>query len=283
MPQAQQSLILNALLGLLWPAGTTLAVLAAGRGLAPGRPARAALPGLALGLGFAAGYVAIQGFPPFRWDLTIRQWLAYLALGFALFGWYEARAGGPRVLARALVSVLLPVLLLEFQRERHWGRMEGILWSAGLAAFVFASWHGLARLERRAPDAWRSLALAIATALAATAYGLSGSAQIGQLGAALAASAGLCALAGLRAGRAGLDASGTGVFVALYQGILWCAKFISELSWPSFVLLGLAPLLVLLPRPRTRSLALLVTFSPLLLAGLALGLELLDQPEPYGA
>lgn len=283
MPQVQSSLIWNALLGVLWPAGTTVAILAAGRALATERPARAALPGMALGLGFGAGYVAIQGWPPFTWDLTIRQWLPYVGVGLALFGLYEARAGGARGLARALLSVLLPVLLLEFQRERHWGRMESVLWTGGLAALVFASWQGIAGLERRAPDAWRGLALAITTALAATAYGLSGSAQIGQLGAAVATSAGLCALAGLRSGRAGLEAGGTGVFVALYQGILWCAKFISELSWISFALLGLAPLLVLVPAPRKEGVSRALTFSPLLLAGLAVLLEFLDQPEPYGS
>src|SRR5262245_28408532 len=93
--QAEREILLNALLGAAAPAGTALVVLAACRALARAReaPLRRAAPALALGLGFAAGYVTIQGWPPFAWELTIRQWLFYWALALGAFGVYEARAG----------------------------------------------------------------------------------------------------------------------------------------------------------------------------------------------
>lgn len=286
MSQTDAGLLWNACLGVLWTAGTSAAVLALARLRArPGTPLRAAAPGLAIGLGFAAGYATIQGPPPLSFELTIRQWLFYAGLALALFGLYEAHAGRPKVLARALLAALLPLLLLEFQREHHWGRTEGMLWSAALAGLVFASWQCAGAREERDPRGSRTLALAFALALAAGAYGLSGSLLIAELGGALAVSVGLCALFELLRGQArtaaGLGSASVGVLLALHHGLLWCARFLSELSWTSFGLLALVPLVAWLPRSRTRLSGALVGLAPVLLAGLALVLEARDQAEPY--
>lgn len=264
---------------MLWPAGTCAAVLALARTVArPGTPLREAAPGLALGLGFAAGYAAIQGLPPLSFELTIRQWLFYTGLALALFGLYEARAGAARPLARGLVSALLPILLLEFQRTRHWSRVEGWTWCAGLAALLFASWQLASAREEREPRAMRTLALAFAGAFAALAHVLSGSVQIAQLGGALAVCLGLCGLFGLARGGPGLGA-GVGTYLALHHGILWCSKFISELDWTSFALLALVPLAAFLPRPRARPAAALTALAPVLLAAAAALVEWMAQPE----
>jgi hypothetical protein len=278
LSQGERELVWQALLGMLWPAATCAAVLALARlRTRPGTPLRAAAPGLALGLGFATGYAAIQGLPPLSFELTIRQWLFYAALALALFGLYEARAGAPKPLARGLVAALLPLLLLEFQRERHWTKLEAWLWSAGLAALVFVSWQLASAREGREPSAMRMLVLAFAGAFAALAYVLSGSVQLAQLGGALAVCLGLCALFALTRGGPGLG-TGAGTYLVLHHGILWCSKFISELSWTSFALLALVPLAAFLPRPRSRPAAGLAALAPVLLAAAAALVERLDQP-----
>ena len=242
---------------------------------------------LALGLAVAAAFAATRSLPTLPPRETL-HWVFYLALLAAVFGAYEARPGTKPLLARAISAVLLPVVLLEFQRKNHWNRLEGILWTGGLAAWAFLVWHALLAHARRVPGPASTLGWALATALAAGTYGFAGGALYSLLAAALALATGACALLGLWRGEHGLGASGLAPFVLLHSSFLWLARFLYELSAPGFALLSLAPLAAWLSelapagKPRTR--AALALLGPTLCAGAALVHELIaaPPPSPYG-
>lgn len=285
--QAGSAVLVTALTGALAPVGVAALLLAASARPWRGRDAAAAPAGppLALGLGFLAGFLATHGMPRFA-GASLRDELAWSAVALALLCAARATRGGLPLVVQALASALLPWLLLDFQRERYWGRMEGVLWSTGLALLVFLSWTLLAAHEERRARPTSVVGWTAATALAAGAYGLSGSVQIAQLAGALAASLGVCAALALWRRAPGLGRAGSGPFVVLYLGLTWCARFISELSLPGFVLLSLAPLAVLLsgalPRTRPRLAATLELALPALLALAAVLLErTAAAPSPY--
>lgn len=268
LAQAGSAVLVTALTGALAPVGVAALVLAASARPWRGRDCSAAPAGppLALGLGFVAGFVATHGMPRLA-GAGLRDELAWSALALGLCAALLARRGAlPRVV-QALVSALLPWFLLDFQRERHWERVEGVLWSTALALVLFLAWTLLGEHEARRARPGPTLAWCAMGALAAGAYGLSGSVQIAQLGGALAAALGTCAVLALWRRAAGLGAAGLAPFVVLHFGLTWCARYLSELSLPGFMLLLLAPFGVLaarlVPRPRLAT-ALELFVAPLL-------------------
>jgi len=281
--QAGSTVVTTALLGV---GG---AVLVAGAALFLGSRTRRPIgPALSLGLAPMLTFGLTRSWPalPPREAL---HWVFYLALAGAAAGVAEGLRGRRVWILRALVSVAAPVLLLEFQRRLHWERLEGILWTAGLAAALFATWSLLARQEERGPpDATRTLAWAFESALLAGTLPWVGGGLFAQIPLALAIATGLCALVGLKRGAAGLGAAGVAPLVVLHGAILWAGRFLYDLDTIGLALLTLAPLGVLVERlvPADRpwlrrSLVLLV---PLLLAGVALGRAWFDAPppSPYG-
>ena len=289
MQAADSSIVAVQFAGIAAAVGATLLALAPAARPWRGRAARTSSFGapLALGLAVAAAFVATRSLPTLPPRETL-HWIFYLALLAAAFGAYEARAGTRPLLARALFAVLLPVVLLDFQRRNHWGRLEGILWTGALAAWVFLTWHALLAHERRAPGPASTLGWALATALAAGTYGFAGGALFLLLPAALALATGACALLGLWRGEHGLGQSGLAPFVLLYAAFLWLARHLYELSAPGYALLSLAPLAAWLSalapagRPRTR--AALALLGPPLVAAAALAHEIAAAPpaSPYG-
>lgn len=284
--QAGSSVLKTALIGVLAPvgaAGLVLTLLARpwrGRAYASSPVG----PPLALALAFLAGFVVTHGWPRLA-GASLRDELAWAGLVVGLLAAVRARHGSLPLLVLALLAALLPWILLDFQR-RHWTRGEGILWSAGLGLCVFLSATWLAEEERRAQRAHAAVGWTLATALAAVAYGLSGSVQVAQLAGGLAAGLGVCTALALWRRTAGLGPAGVAPFVVLYLGLTWCGRFISELSLPGFVLLTLAPLAVLaarlVPGARPRLAQLVTVLGPPLLALLAVWLERAQQaPSPY--
>jgi hypothetical protein len=159
-----------------------------------------------------------------------------LALHVALAGGVLGALGPSQRLrlVRAFVAVLLPVLVLQFQRALHWGRVEGILWTGGLAALLYVAWNLLAaQEEREGSGAATTLGLAFAAALAAASYGLGGGAVFAQHAGALALGTGLCALLGLWRRAPGLGAGGVAPFMLLHYGHLWIARWLNDLSTPA--------------------------------------------------
>ncbi len=251
-------------------------------------------PPLALALGTAVGFWMTRGRPSFPPAQAV-HWLFYAALAGGACGAYEGASGRRPYLfsrgigraMRSLFSALLPLVLLGFQRERYWGRTEGVLWTAGLALLLFLAWNALAALETRASvGGATALGLALATALAAGSYGLAGGALFAQLAGALALALGLCALSGLWLRVPGLGAGGVAPYALLHYGLIWTARWLYELSTPAFVLLSLVPLAslgsALVPSPRARARVALALLGPTLLAAAALLVEVLAAPpDPY--
>lgn len=244
-----------------------------------GEPTPAWSAPLALAAGAAAGFWLTRGRPSFPPTQAV-HWLFYAALAGGACGAFEA-ARGKSVALRGLLAALLPVLVLAFQRERYWARVEGVLWTAGLAALLFVTWNVLAAAEGHGGGT-RALGLACATALAAGSYALAGGALFAQFTGALALAMGLCALLGLWRRAPGLGPGGIAPYVLLHHGMLWCARWVNELSLPAFVLLALAPLAVLAarlaPSSRPRLAAALAFLGPMLLSAAALGWEFASQP-----
>jgi len=276
--QAGSAVLVTALTGALAPVGVAALVLAACARPWRGREAAAspAGPPLALGLGFLAGFVATHGLPRLA-GASLRDELAWSALALAGLAALRARRGALPLLLQGLVSALLPWFLLDFQRTRHWERLEGVLWSAALALVLFLSWTLLGAHEQRRARPAAVLGWTTMTALAAGAYVLSGSVQIAQLAGALAAALGTCAALALWRRAAGLGPAGVAPFIVLHLGLTWCGRFISELSLAGFVLLALAPLGVLagraVPASRARLAAGVEGLVPPLIALVALLLE----------
>jgi hypothetical protein len=217
----------------------------------------------------------------------LRDKLVLAGMLVALASARQARRAEVLLAFQVLWAVLLPWFLLDFQRERHWARAEGIWWSAGLGLLVFLSWHLAGEHEARRSSPAPVWGWALASALAAGAYQLSGSSQIAQLTGGLALALGCCALLASWRRSGGLGLSGVGPFVVLHLGLTWCGRFISELSLPGFVLLSLVPLSALAgrlaPAGRLRLAAALEVLAPTSLALAALLVERLRAvPSPYG-
>lgn len=287
--QAGRSIVTTALVGALASAGVAALVLSAGarpwRGRAVHAPA--AGPPLAMAAGFLACYVVTHGWPRLA-GASLRDELAWSGLAVAVASALYARRGGLPLLLQALVAGLLPWILLDFQRARHWGRVEGILWSAALGLALFLTWNLGGAHEARRARPGVVLGWSLATALASGAYLVSGSLQIAELAGGLAAALGACAALALWRRGAGLGASGVAPFALLYLGLTWCARYLSELSLPGFVLLVLAPLAALgaraLETRRPRLAAGLELALPIALALAAVLVEraLAAPPSPYG-
>lgn len=274
-------------LGSALAAGLVLALTAGGPWLGRGgRSGRGQFFGtpLALGVATAVAFVLSRGLPSFP-PAQALHWLFYLALAGGVFGALEARARAPSHLARASFSVLVPLVLLEFQRRLHWGRVEGVLWTAGLAAWLFLLWSTLASLEARSTlGASATLGLACATALAAGCVAFAGGGLFAQLPGALALAVGICALLGFARSTSGLGSSGAAPFVLLYGAMIWAARFLYELSSAGFALLSLAPfawlLALALPPYHPRRRRVLAILGPGLVAAIALWFEWRAAPPP---
>jgi len=243
---------------------------------------------LALGLAVCAGFVASRGWPAWPPSEALHR-LFYVALCAGAYGLYEAaRRSSSNLVPRAVLVVLAPYVVLEFQRRLHWSALEGAAWMAGLAAVLFVTWQALVAHEARERGGSAALGLALATALSAATQGLAGGTLFFLLPASLALATGASALLGLWRRDAGLGPGGVAPFVILYSAFAWLGHFLNELSTLGFVLLALAPLAVwlsaLAPAARPRTRAALAVLGPTLVAALALAHEFAaaPPPSPYG-
>lgn len=102
------------------------------------------LVGVALGAGYIVGYIGLEGIPPFPPREGV-HWLCYLALIGLILGlfWHLSLLG--RLIAKVVVSIVIPRLLLGSMFKYSWGQIEGILWWACLAIAVFIFWNTVQR------------------------------------------------------------------------------------------------------------------------------------------
>ncbi len=98
------------------------------------------LVGVALGVGYIVGYIGLEGFPPFPPREGV-HWLCYLALiGFILGVFWHLALWG-RLIAPAVVSIVVPRLLLNSMFKYSWGQVEGIIWWVCIAVTIFIFWN----------------------------------------------------------------------------------------------------------------------------------------------
>ncbi|MCY3739811.1 MAG: hypothetical protein OXH00_02190 [Candidatus Poribacteria bacterium] len=104
-------------------------------GLSPGW-----LFGAALSVGYIVGYIGLEGLPPFPPREGV-HWLCYLALiGFILGVFWHLALWG-RLIASAVISIVVPRLLLNSMFKYSWGQVEGIIWWVCIAVTIFIFWN----------------------------------------------------------------------------------------------------------------------------------------------
>jgi len=282
----------QALKGILPPLALAVPILAAAwrpfgrRPIEDSAVTRGAAPA-AIGLGYLAGHVALTGWPPLAWDVELKHGLFYLCLLATLLGLLEARGARPARVGQLILSVLVPVYLLDFVRAHRWTTTESVLWSTGLALAILAGAASAEALARRREGVSIPLAWTVVGTGAATALHLSGSTSLGQLMGAWTSVLGACVVLAVLRPRFRLAPGALTILVLLAGGLLG-GLFASELRPISAILLFLAvfgPWLGELPRLRDRSgpVGLLTRLLPvLLLSGAAVWIEVVSRPaDPY--
>lgn len=242
---------------------------------------------LALGAGFAAGFVAIGGWP--RWPpVASTQRLFYLVVVAALLGlawgwWKERRV--PRLLRGTLLGLLL-VLVLWAPLENTWDRGQAAAWLGVLFAVGLGIGWSLDSSLGGAPG-WRPAVVRLAL-LGGTAVllALSGSASLAQLLGATAGAAAVVEIVAPRSGRRPWLPADSMVLTTVVLGLLLAGYFFAALEpWPA----ALAAVAWLLVGPATRragwrlGLALLPLAIALALAGYTVVTEGDDPYGTYGA
>lgn len=132
-------LILNQILfGLILPAAVAGGVLIFARSRMT-ETGSGWLIAVALCSGYIAGYLGLEGVPPFPPREGV-HYLCYLAgIGLIAGGFWHLSTWG-RVLTQAALAIAIPRLLLNSTFKYTWGQLEGILWWAGLAIALFIFW-----------------------------------------------------------------------------------------------------------------------------------------------
>ena len=112
------------------------------------------LVAVALSTGYIVGYIGLEGVPP----LPPREgvhWLCYLALIGLILGVFWYLELSVRLIARIVVSIVVPRLLLSSMFKHSWGQTEGIIWWVCLAFVIFVFWSTVQRSFILLPwDAW---------------------------------------------------------------------------------------------------------------------------------
>lgn len=261
------------------------------RGVALGASTAWAGP-LALGLGFVAGYHAIEGMP--RWPIpaSIKPALPYGALAAAMVGVFEAGRARASPVARLALSLLAAFLFLRSARAStaFFGErpLQGWLVTAGVALALSCLMQALERLARLRSGPDLPFAFAATLALSAGAQHFAGSSSGARLSLALAATLGAAGvIASLQRGFS-LAAGAIAPFGVVSGGLALAGYFSADLSLACMLLVALAPLGAwvgtlapiarLAPLPRLLATA----GSALLPAAIALVWTAVLAPAPYG-
>ena len=197
----------------------------------------------AVALGYFAGHVLLTSWPPIPPAKAV-DWLPYLALIAGAAG-VTQRFWGTRWYAAwplsLLLSGLFAAVLLRSYLQNTWERTEGIIWIAGLSIGAVALWNTLEHLSAKRTGASLPLSLWLISAAVSVAFGMSGSALLGQLAGAVAAVFGAAVVLAWWAPGLSIAAGTPIVFAPVYMGLLVQAYFYSELPFYSAVIFCLAP------------------------------------------
>jgi hypothetical protein len=200
---------------------------------------------LALGAGFAAGYLALFGRPPFP-PIDSTDWLFFLAVLLAVSGVIDGLwrlPGWLRCVVGLAVAALTVTSLLSPLVRNTWGPAEGAAWLAALAAIVWLVWSSLDALAGRDGNDSLVLQLVAVSGMASLVLMLSGSLKLAQLGGAQTAALGASLLVSLVSRSRGFARGAIPVFVVLSSGLMISGHFFASLTAANALLLGAAPLL----------------------------------------
>jgi hypothetical protein len=199
---------------------------------------------LAVATGYAAGHCLLDGFPAYP-PVSIQQALFYLALGLAAFALFEpfwGRKGRHRCFTRVVVCAIFALGILRTPVRDTWTAWEGRIGISALVAAAVLLWAATEALALRRPGTAVPLSLWFATACASVCMALAGSAFLGQLTGALAATLGAAAVLAWWAPRVSLAQGGVTLWVPLYSGLMYQAHFHSGLPLLAAICLYAAPL-----------------------------------------
>jgi hypothetical protein len=163
---------------------------------------------------------------------------------------------------RLLVATTVVRYVLKGQFQSNWSGSDGWLWLAGLSALYLMLWAALDRLSARCSPRSSNAQLWLLACSVAILAALSGSAKIGQLAGSVAAGLGAAIVVSWKCPRLRLTGAGVSMVLMLLFGLGLNAHFYSYTTAMDILLLGSAPLLVLLVelpglrewRPRSRGL-----------------------------
>ena len=197
-----------------------------------------------IALGFVSANVVLVSWPPFPPN-TAAQWLVYLAVAASALMLYEGKSRrNPSWLwrFRFTLSAAFMLILLRSMIMYTWTDPQALFWIAAIIPTTAAVWKYLDDLAKRRTGAALPISLWLVCAVAGFCLLVSGSALLGQLAGALAATFGAAIVLGLWARGFTLSGGGISIFTLLYAGLLWQGCFYSELPIASGVLLFVAPL-----------------------------------------
>lgn len=211
-------------------------------------------------LGFALGFILATWRIVGRWPVigeragwlpygptTGEDWLSYLVAIAGAMGMAAAFNRAPlwaRVAIRALVSILVVALVLNWRIGRQWDGLQEIALGLGiLGGALFVLWNGLSALAERSEGAPLPVALWTACAGAAGTILLARNATFAEQLGALASCCGSAFVLSLWRSDLTLARGVTPVFAVAYGGILVAARYnLDDLGTPAAVLLAAAPL-----------------------------------------
>ncbi len=200
---------------------------------------RSAAAAVGLGLGYLTGHLRILG-PPLLPPVDTTQWLFYVLILSVAAGLWLAVGARWGTLAAAIPAAGLLGATLGPMWTYHWGAGEAAIWGLGLFAALLLLWLSQDRLASVSPEGPQQSLVFLWVAFAVSAVlGLSATALLAMLAAALAAGLGVLALISFFS----LVPSGGWRLVAfvVLAGLLLNGLFYAQLTGWNAVLLALAP------------------------------------------
>jgi hypothetical protein len=202
-------------------------------------PSRSAAAAVGLGMGYLTGHLRILGPPPLP-PVDTTQWLFYVVILSVAAGLWRGIGARWGTLAAAIPAAGLLSATLRPMWTYHWGGGEAAIWGAGLFAALLLLWLSQDRLASVSPEGPQQSLVFLWVALAVSAVlGLSATALLAMLAAALAVGLGVLALISFfsRVPSGGWRL----VAFAVLAGLLLNGLFYAQLTGWNAALLAVAP------------------------------------------
>lgn len=204
--------------------------------------------GLAITLGYAAGYIGLLGMPNFPGREAL-QWLFWMTPLAIFIGWLKQRDVFPSVVLWLAYAVLLAatqwLMFKPLIQHGTWATALGLLYLLNLSLVGLLYWAILQSLLRYWSDSYLAWALMLYTVGTSLLLALSGSAKLAQLGGVLVSILGIWWVLSLAVQKFGwklyFGHSIIPVFVLLHTGLSYNGYIYAQLSTVSLIILGIIP------------------------------------------